>query len=207
MECFRLYLHDSSLPIRGQPAGLFGNKRHRITLVQQSQFSSRVRTCLRVKEHPTFQHIPMEISHQRPDITGRVWTLRCLIFFLAILDKFFHNSPDAIGVWALLISEVFSDGRTPSVFLYILNLPVNRSKAVLCQKCIGLAEGPAAEKSPGCGQGTWVGRFQYHMLWVGQHGFLGLGRPSPQDEYHGAVLVVKDPDCSVRKLLPPDIMV
>ena len=91
MECFRLYLHDSSLPVRGQPAGLFGNKRHRITLVQQSQFSSRMRTCLRVKEHPTLQHIPMEISHQRPDITGRVWTLRCLIFFLAILDKFFHT--------------------------------------------------------------------------------------------------------------------
>ena len=33
-------------------------------------------------------------------------------------DKFFHNSPDAFGVWALLISEVFSDGRMPSVFIY-----------------------------------------------------------------------------------------
>ena len=45
------------------------------------------------------------------------------------------------------------------------------------------------------------------MLWIGQHGFLGLGRPSPQDEYHGTVLLIEDPDGGVRKLLPPNIMV
>ena len=42
VQGFRLYLQNPFLPVRGQSPGLFGDKRHRVALVQQSQFPGRV---------------------------------------------------------------------------------------------------------------------------------------------------------------------
>ena len=48
----------------------------------------------------------------------------------------------------------------------ILNLPVDGSYALLLQKTVGSAEGPAAEKSPGGRQGAGMGGFQNQMLGI-----------------------------------------
>lgn len=90
MQCLRHDLQNSLLPVRCHTARLLGNKCHRVTLVQQSQLPGRVRTGLRIQEHTTLQHIPVEIGYQRTDITGSKRTIGCLILFLTIFNKFLH---------------------------------------------------------------------------------------------------------------------
>ncbi len=61
MQFHRLNLHDSPEAIRSSPIGLFRQECHRVTLIEQTEFTFRVHTAFRIDINTSFDHVAMEI--------------------------------------------------------------------------------------------------------------------------------------------------
>ena len=95
--------------------------------------------------------------------------------------------------------------RQPIVFVsYSINLPVDWIQSVLDQKCIAFRKVAASEEASICRKRGWMRSFQDQMFRVRKHCLFGSCRASPQHEDHRPILLIQDPDRSIRKFFPAD---
>ncbi|AEW71874.1 hypothetical protein EcWSU1_00434 [Enterobacter ludwigii] len=90
VQAFRHDVQNTLFTVARLAASLFGQERHWVAFIQQTQLAVRVACRAWVEVDTAFQQVAVEVSNQRADIAGRVRALSGFIFFLAELDVFLH---------------------------------------------------------------------------------------------------------------------
>ncbi|MOA20026.1 hypothetical protein D3C78_1404430 [compost metagenome] len=90
MQAFRCDIQNTLFTITRLAASLFGQERHWVAFVQQTQLPVRMTSGAWIQVNTAFQQVAVEVRHQRADITRSVRALRCGIFFLAEFDVLLH---------------------------------------------------------------------------------------------------------------------